>query len=147
MNRITRRVGIAIAVFIIVSGSAFAEEVKVAGGGAAINTVFKPVAPYFEKATGLYLVSIQSTPKDGLVSLLNGSADAAAAAVSLQSMIGGAEKDGLKVDAASLQQLEIATCKTVVFVHPSNPVSKLSKDHLQARSQTGNRLEGLTRTS
>ncbi|MBI5233808.1 MAG: substrate-binding domain-containing protein [Deltaproteobacteria bacterium] len=116
---------------VLMTGAAFADEVKVAGGGAAINTVFKPITSHFEKATGLYLVSTQSTPKDGLVSLLNGSADAATAAVSLQSMISGAEKDGIKVDAAALQQVEIAKSKTVVFVHPSNPVSKLSKDQLK----------------
>ena len=131
MKKITGWVGTAIAIFLFISGGAFADEVKVAGGGAAINTVFKPVAPYFEKATGIYLVSTQSTPKDGLVSLLNGSADAATAAVPLQSMIRGAEKDGLKVDPAALQQLEIATGKTVVLVHPSNPVTKLSKDALK----------------
>ena len=119
-----------LAVF-LTAGAAFAGELKVAGGGAAINTVFKPIAPHFEKATGIYLIPFQSTPKDGLVSLLKGSADVATAAVSLQSMINGAEKDGLKVDAGSLQQFEVATNKTVVFIHPSNPVSRLSKEQLK----------------
>lgn len=109
----------------------FAEDIKIGGGGASINTVFKPVTPHFKDATGIYLVNLQSTPVDGLKSLLEGSIDASTAAVSLENMIVGVEKQGIKVDPNSLQQTVIAKCKTVVFVHKDNPVTKLSKEQLK----------------
>lgn len=111
--------------------NAFADEIKVGGGGAAMSSMFKPVQLHFEKATGIYLVNLQSTPKNGLIDLVNGKVDAATAAVPLESMIEGAKKDGVQVDAASLQQTVVGTNKTVVFVHKDNPVAKLTKEQLK----------------
>jgi phosphate transport system substrate-binding protein len=110
---------------------AFAAEIKVGGGGAAMSTVFTPIAEPFEKATGIHLVVLQSTPKDGFVGLLKGEVQAAAAAVPLKSMIDGAEKDGQKVDAAALKTVEVATNRTVLIAHKDNPVSKLNKEQIK----------------
>ncbi|MEW6740032.1 MAG: substrate-binding domain-containing protein [Nitrospirota bacterium] len=111
--------------------NAFADEIRVGGGGAAINTVFKPIKPHFEKIAGINLSLFQSTPKNGLIDLVQGRVDVATAAVSLESMIKGAEKDGVKVDASEFQQLVIAKNKTVIFLHKDNPVKKLSKEQLK----------------
>lgn len=108
-----------------------AEEIKVGGGGASIATVFKPIKPHFEKETGMTMVIGQSTPKNGLVDVVNGSIDVATAAVPLESMIKGAEKDGVKIDPASIEVSVVAKNKTVLFVHPSNPIQKLSKDQIK----------------
>jgi phosphate transport system substrate-binding protein len=110
---------------------ATAAEIKVGGGGAAIATIFTPVKAAFEKATGDNLIILQSTPGRGLGDLVNGKLDAAVAAVPLDSMIAGAEKDGVKVDRGALQQLEIGINKVAVFVHPSNPVSSLTKEQIK----------------
>lgn len=110
---------------------ASAAEIKVGGGGAAIATIFTPVKAAFEKATGNNLIILQSTPGRGLAELINGSLDAAVAAVPLDSMAAGAEKEGVKVDKGGLQVLEIGTNRVAVFVHPSNPVSSLSKDQMK----------------
>ena len=111
--------------------SAFAAEIRIGGGGAAMSTVFAPVAEPFEKATGIHLVVLQSTPKDGFVGMLKGEVAAAAAAVPIESMIKGAEGDGQKVDAASLKVTPVATNRTVLIVHKDNPVSKLNKDQIK----------------
>lgn len=122
----------AVVVLLVTIGPhAFAEQVKVGGGGAAMSTVFKPLQNYFEKATGSYLVNLQSTPSQGLIDLIQGKVDAATAAVPMEAMVGGAEKEGVKVDASQLQQTVIGKNRTVVFVHKDNPVTKLTKDQLK----------------
>jgi phosphate transport system substrate-binding protein len=109
----------------------FAEEIRISGGGASITTVFAPIKPYFEKATGITLLNLQSTPKNGLIDLANGKVDAATGAVPLEAMIGGAAKDGVNIDPAGLQQTVVATNKTVVFIHKDNPVARLSREQLK----------------
>lgn len=111
--------------------AAYGEEIKVGGGGAAIAGVFNPVKSHFEKATGINLIVLQSSPKDGLVDLVNGKLDAAVAAVPLESMVKGAEAAGVKVDQASLVKTEVGKNRTLLFVHPSNTVPKLSKEQVK----------------
>ena len=108
-----------------------AAEIKLGGGGASIATVFTPVKAPFEKASGDNLIILQSTPKDGLKQLWSGQLDVAVTAVGLDGMIAGAGKDGVTVDKAALQTIEIGTNKTVVFIHPSNPVTTLTKEQMK----------------
>lgn len=110
---------------------ATAAEIKLGGGGASVATVFNPVKAPFEKATGNNLIILQSTPKDGLKQLWKGDLEVAVTAVGLDGMIAGAAKDGVVIDKASLQTVEIGTNKTVVLLHPSNPVSALTKDQMK----------------
>lgn len=119
------------AVLVLSVSFATAAEVKVGGGGAAIATIFTPLKAAFEKATGDNLIILQSTPGRGLADLINGKLDAAVAAVPLDSMAAGAEKEGTKVDKAALQQLEVGINKVAVFIHPSNPVSALTKEQMK----------------
>lgn len=110
---------------------ATAAEIKLGGGGAAVATVFTPIKAAFEKASGHNLIILQSTPKDGLKQLWAGQLEAAVTAVSLDSMIAGADKDGVKVDKAALNVAEVGTNVTVVLLHPSNKVASLTKDQMK----------------
>lgn len=110
---------------------ATAAEIKLGGGGASIATVFNPIKAPFEKATGNNLIILQSNPKEGLKQLWSGQIEVSVTAVGLDGMIAGADKDGVKVDKAALQTVEIGTNKTVVFLHPSNPVSSLTKEQMK----------------
>ncbi|HBA87660.1 MAG TPA: phosphate ABC transporter substrate-binding protein [Geobacter sp.] len=116
---------------LLLAASAFAEDIKVGGGGASMSAVFTPVKAPFDKATGDTLVVLQSSPKDGLIDLVKGKVDLATAAVPLDSMISGAEKEGVKINRGSLVVQEIGANRTAIFVHPSNKVSKLSKEQLK----------------
>lgn len=116
---------------VLMTTAAYGEEIKVGGGGASISAIFAPVKAPFEKATGDSLIILQSSPKDGLLDLLKGKLDIASAAVPLQSMLAGAEKDGVSVNKESLVVQEIGANRTAVFVHPSNKVSKLSKEQVK----------------
>ena len=108
-----------------------ADEIKVGGGGASIATVFRPMKAGFEKETGVSLSITQSTPKNGLIDLMNGVIDVATAAVPMEDMIKGAEKEGVKVAPASLQKTVVARNRTVLFIHPSNTVNKLTKEQIK----------------
>lgn len=126
-----RAISLACCLAAALAAPAAAAEIKVGGGGAAMSTVFTPVAEPFEKATGIHLVPLQSTPKDGFVAMLKGEVQAAAAAVPIESMIKGAEADGVKVDPASLKIESVASNRTVLLVHKDNPVSKLDKAQIK----------------
>jgi phosphate transport system substrate-binding protein len=110
---------------------AFSAEIKLGGGGASIATIFSPVKAAFEKVSGHNLIILQSTPKDGLKQLWGGQLEAAVTAVGLDGMIAGADKDGVKIDKAALQTVEVGTNKTVVMLHPSNKVSSLTKEQMK----------------
>ena len=126
-----RTIALLVTTLLALAATAAAEEIKAGGGGAAMSTIFAPVKPAFEKATGISLINLQSSPKDGLVDLVNGKVELAVAAVPLESMVNGAVKDGVKVDTASLQVAEVGRNQTVLFVHPSNKVAKLSKEQIK----------------
>lgn len=110
---------------------ATATEIKLGGGGASVATLFSPVKAAFEKSTGNNLIILQSTPKDGLKQLWSGQLEVAVTAVGLDGMIAGAAKDGVTVDKSALQVAEIGTNKTVVLLHPSNPITSLTKDQMK----------------
>jgi len=114
-----------------IAGAAYGEEVKVGGGGASISAAFTPVKAPYEKAGRDTLIILQSSPKDGLIDLVKGKLDIASAAVPLTSMLAGAEKDGVKIDPATLVINEIGSNRTAIFVHPTNKVTKLSKEQLK----------------
>ncbi len=127
-----KRITLLAASTIILSASlAFSAEIKVGGGGASVASVFNPIKAAFEKASGNNLINLPSTPAVGLKELLDGKLDAAVAAVPLDNMIAGATKAGAQVDKAALQVFEVAVNKTVVFVHPSNKVSSLTKEQMK----------------
>jgi len=119
------------AVLALSATGAVAAEIKLGGGGASIATVFTPLKAAFEKATGHNLIILQSTPKDGLKQLWGGQIEVAVTAVGLDGMIAGADKDGVKIDKAALQAVEVGTNKTVVLVNPANKVVSLSKEQMK----------------
>lgn len=127
-----KRITLLTAATLVLSATlAFSAEIKLGGGGASIATVFTPLKAAFEKATGHNLIILQSTPKDGLKQLWSGQIEVAVTAVGLDGMIAGADKDGVKVDKAALQSVEVGINKTVVMVHPSNKVSALTKEQMK----------------
>lgn len=128
---ITKKVVLAGAA-VLIAGVAYADEIKVGGGGASMSAVFAPVKAAYEKATGDTLLILQSSPKDGLIDLIKGKVDIATGAVPFESMVAGAEKEGVKVDRGALVTQAVSQNRTAVFVHPSNKVTKLSKDQLKA---------------
>ncbi|EXI68085.1 MAG: Phosphate-binding protein PstS 1 precursor [Candidatus Accumulibacter adjunctus] len=111
--------------------AAGAEEIRIGGGGAALLAVFQPIKPHFEKATGIILVNLQSSPKGGLINLIEGRVDVTAAAHSLQSLIEAVREDGVVLDPATLVAHEVGSNRIALFAHPGNPISRLSKEQVK----------------
>ncbi|WP_224981561.1 substrate-binding domain-containing protein [Geomonas agri] len=116
---------------VLAAAAAYGEEIRVGGGGASMSAVFTPIKAPFEKATGDTLMVLQSSPKDGLVDLIKGKIEMAAGAVPFESMVSGAEKDGVKVNRDTLVVQQVAVNRTAIYVHPSNKVAALSKEQLK----------------
>ncbi|RII27333.1 MAG: hypothetical protein CXR31_08795 [Geobacter sp.] len=115
----------------LAAGAAGAQEIRIGGGGAAISTIFSPMKEQFEKSSGDKLTLIQCLPVKAIVSLDKGEFDAMTSTLPLATILEDAAKEGVTIDAASLQQQEIGRNEVVAFVHKSNRVKKLSKAQLK----------------
>lgn len=108
-----------------------ADEIRISGGGASFADVFDPIKAPFEKATGITVFNLHSSPADGLSDLAIGKVDVAIGAVPLESMIAGAEKKGAKVVAAKLVTTVVGKNNTVIYINPANKVNGLSGDQVK----------------
>lgn len=107
-----------------------AVQIKVGGGGAACKGFIAPFVEPFEDDTGVSVVIKPTTPAQGLIELNDGHVDIATAAVSFDEMIKGAARSGITIDSSLFNVKEIGSNKTLVFLHKSNRVRKLSKKQL-----------------
>jgi phosphate transport system substrate-binding protein len=129
-----RQYSLLVAVLFFLSGRAVAagaEEIRIGGGGAALLAVFQPIKPHFEKATGITVVNLQSSPKGGLINLIEGRVDVTSAAHSLDGLIAAVRDDGVVFDPATLVANELGINRTALFAHPSNPITRLTKDQIK----------------
>ncbi|MBK7673876.1 MAG: substrate-binding domain-containing protein [Candidatus Accumulibacter sp.] len=129
-----RQYSLLVAVLFFLIGRAAAasgEEIRIGGGGAALLAVFQPIKPHFEKATGITLINLQSSPKGGLLNLIEGRVDITAAAHSLEGLIAALRADGVVFDPAALVAHEVGINRIALFVHPSNRVGGLSREQLK----------------
>jgi len=108
-----------------------ADEIKVSGGGASFADIFDPIKAPFEKATGITLFNLHSSPGDGMADLAKGKVDVAIGAVPLENMIAGAEKSGAKVDAGKLVKTIVGGNRTVLLINPANKVSSLTREQVK----------------
>lgn len=111
--------------------ASFASEIRVGGGGAACRGVFMPLSAFFESDTGIAVNTLPSSPAQGIIELNEGRLDVATAAIPFDEMIRGAAKNGITIDPSLFTAREIGKNRTLVFVHKSNKVKKLTKKQLQ----------------
>lgn len=108
-----------------------AEELKVGAGAAPSNGIFKPIKEPFEKATGVKLTLLEQGPKLALEEAMKGSVDAASAGLTLDEWFAMMEKEGVQVNKAEIQGIVIGKSRAVVMINKTNPVSKLTREHLK----------------
>ena len=129
-----RQYSLLVAVLFLLVGRAAAasgEEIRIGGGGAALLAVFQPIKPHFEKATGITLVNLQSSPKGGLINLIEGRVDVTSAAHALEGLVAAVRADGVVFDPASLVAHEVGINRIALFAHPSNRVGRLSREQVK----------------
>lgn len=115
---------------LVMSATAFADEIKISAGAAPSNAVIKPVKDAFEKG-GDKLTLLEQGPKVALQELLKGSVDIAGAGLSFTELMDMAKKEGVSVNASDLQSFVVGKTQAVAILNKSNPVSKLSKEQLK----------------
>lgn len=109
----------------------YADEIRVGGGGAAIAAIFAPIKSSYTRSSGDQLSIIQSSPSKGLASLIRGEVDIATGAHPIENIVSGAIKEGVSVDPASLTVHAAGRSRTMVVLHRSNPVPRLSRNEIK----------------
>ncbi|MBI5849253.1 MAG: substrate-binding domain-containing protein [Nitrospirae bacterium] len=121
-----------VAFLVTLNLSAFADEIKLAGGGTVESTVITPIKAAFEKATGHKITFLKVGSKNAFGELLKGNVEAATADVGFNDLMEIAKKEKMDAgDPASYQHVVIAKDKLIFFTNKDNVVTKLSKDQLK----------------
>jgi phosphate transport system substrate-binding protein len=122
--------GAAFAVLAMTAGPALA-DVKVHGATTVTFGLMKPQKEAIEKSAGVALVILPSSTSRGLADLAQGKADIAMLAEPLESAAESMNKkqpDAVKP--GDFVGQHVGNAYVQFIVHPSNPVTKLSKDQL-----------------
>ncbi len=106
--------------------------VRIGGEDAAISSFILPVKETFEAENGIALQLVQSRPGQELTDLAEGRVDAIISARPLQVLLQEAVADRRAIDPATLQQINVGKGSTVIFLHASNRIKKLTKQQLKA---------------
>jgi phosphate transport system substrate-binding protein len=117
---------------VVCAASAGAEEIKIGGGGAPIDGVFRPIKPHFEKATGISINLVFSSATLSFKQLIAGELDGATAGLAYQDLLTAMKNEKIEVaDPAAYQATTLGTSKIFTVVHKDNPVQKLTLEQLQ----------------
>lgn len=132
MSKYLGRIAVIASVVSLCAGqAAFAEVVKLHGSTTCQKRIFEPGKDALKKATGIDLELVGNGTGNGLEDLVNGKADASMASEELADAVSSMKAATGKEAPADLKPNVITSDVIKVIVHPSNPVSKLSKDQLK----------------
>ena len=133
MKKTSNIIGLVLIVASVLSFSltVYAEEVKIHGSTTIQKRVLEPGKDALEKATGVKLVLVGNGTGNGLEDLVNGKCDASGASEELADAIASMKAASGKEAPANLKGNVITSDIIKVIVHPSNPLSKLTKDQLK----------------
>lgn len=122
------------ALILVMAGTvgAFAEEVKIGGGGTPIDGIFRPIKEHFEKAAGITLTLNFSSATLAFKQLANNELDASTAGLSYEDFLVALKKEKIEVkDPSAYVATTIGASKIYTVIHKDNPVVKLSKEQLK----------------
>lgn len=117
-------------IFLAVS-AAPAEVVKLHGSTTVQKRIMEPGKDALKQATGITLELVGNGTGNGLEDLVNGKCDASMASEEIPDAIASMKAATGKDAPADLKGHVITSDVIVVIVHPSNPVTKLSKEQLK----------------
>jgi phosphate transport system substrate-binding protein len=118
--------------FILTSITAWGEEVvRLHGSTTVQKRIMEPGKEALEKATGIKLELIGNGTGNGLEDLIKGVCDASMASEELADAISSMKSATGQEGQADLKANVITTDMIKVIIHPSNPVTKLSKEQLK----------------
>lgn len=128
-----RKIIVALAALCLVHATAAgAEEVRIGGGGAPLDGVFRPIKSHFEKATGITINLTFSSATLSFKQLMAGGLDASTAGVAYPDLLSAMQKEKLDVpEPAAYHATTLGVSKILTVVNKENPVAKLSREQLQ----------------
>ena len=113
------------------SGICFAKDIKIDGGAAPLNNIFKKIKEPFEKATGHKLILKESGPPASLAALDKGDVEVAAAGVTIENWFKLAAEAGHKIaDQSAIKYRVIGRDLIQVYVPKDIPVNEMSNEQL-----------------
>jgi len=119
------------ALCLVQAGMAGAEEIKIGGGGAPIDGVFRPIKSHFEKATGITITLNFSSATLSFKQLMAGELDGSTAGVAYPDLLSAMKSEKLEVvNPAAYEATLLGMSKIFTIVNKDNPVAKLSKEQL-----------------
>lgn len=129
---LSRIVLIALAAVGLSGMTAYAAEIRIEGGAAAITTVFSPIQESYQSATGNTLTIRLTNPTKALIALEKGEVNLAALnSLSFDDAIAKAKAQGVAIDPKTLVRQVINEDRLVIFLNKANKVSGLTKDQLR----------------
>lgn len=117
----------------ILSSNAFAVEIKVSGGAAPMNNIYKKIKDAFEKHSGHRLVLNEQSPELALQALEKGEIQVASAGLRWEDWLKLCEEKAIKIDASKpFKFSEIGKDSINFFVNKASSVKKLSGDQVDS---------------
>lgn len=121
-----------IAMLLMPVGICFAEEIKVSAGGAPADSIIKPIAPYFEKATGDKINLIFGGATISFKVFDRGDSDVTFAGTSFDDLLAALKKEGYEVKDKSIYKPEtVGKSKLYIAVNKENPVKSLTGEQIR----------------
>lgn len=117
---------------ILVSTNAYAAEIKVSGGAAPMNNIFKRIKDDFEKKSGHVLILKEQSPELALGALERGEIDGASAGLPWNDWLKLCKDKNIKIDETKpYRYSSIGRDSIQVFINKKSAVSKLSFEQLE----------------
>lgn len=129
-------IGLGVIIFFLViltsNGQSVGKEIKIAGGAAPMNNIFKPMKEEIEGKTGISLNLLELGPKIAMQELLRGRVDLACAGLSWESWVELMKREeGLDIKRENFEITEVGKDLIKIYVNPENPIESLSKEQIK----------------
>lgn len=121
-----KSIAIAMASLLIVSSSAFSAEIKIAGGAAPMNNIFKRIKDAFEKKTKHTLVLTEQSPELALQSLEKGEIQVASAGLAWPDWLKLCKEKNIVIDESKpFRNASVGKDGINIFVNKNSSLKKL----------------------
>lgn len=123
-----KRISLLLSIFILLTSGVFAEDLKLGGGAPPMEKAVMPVKAAFQEKTGIILSLKSSGPKFALIDLARDEIAGAVLFLKKEEVAGLIKKEGIQLDPALLQQIEVGKDVVKIIVNKDNQVKSLTKE-------------------
>lgn len=110
------------------ASTVFAEDLKLGGGAPPFEKVIAPIKASFQQKSGLILSFKSSGAKFALIDIARDEIAGAILFLKPEEIAGVIKKEGIQLDPATLEKVEVGKDVVKVIVNKNNPVKSLTKE-------------------